>query len=172
MPSEELLRAKQAVIESRRTELANDVNSRLEDLNSLHREFANAANREDKNYWAEVIMGAEQELQTQALELERYSPQQELSAAKQEWIARRQDLVNPQTVQAAGNWHDYIVNRMGVADDSPNYFELMQTVLEPQGYEPLPTPDDVCRMTNVSPKEYNRQAMLIHAERQMGKRRD
>jgi hypothetical protein len=88
------------------------------------------------------------------------------SETKLEWARRRPDLVNhPGFAQSADAWHNYILG-LGVQDDSPEYQQMMTTALEPQGYEPMPTPDDliktmnetsrICRKDPLTAKQYNK----------------
>lgn len=82
---------------------------------------------------------------------------QGLSEAKQEWIARRQDLAAmPGASEVANAAHNHIVGTMGVTDDSPEYFELMGHALEPPSYEPMPTADDIAEACGIDADTYNR----------------
>ncbi len=56
-----------------------------------------------------------------------------------------------------------------VADDSPEYFELMKHAVEPGGdYQPAWTPDDVCKALNLKPDEYNKQLQKLWSLKQSG----
>src|SRR5262249_19126314 len=70
---------------------------------------------------------------------------------KQRWVAQRPDLAShPQFIDVAGKWHRYATEVMRVPDDSPEYVSCMNAALEPTGYEPLPTPDDVIKTINAT----------------------
>ena len=99
--------------------------------------------------------------------LQQLPQQPQYSQRKLDWAARRPDLVNhPQFAQTADAWHRYITGNMNVPDDSDDYERLMSTALEPQNYEPLPSPDELiktvnetskyCRQSPLTAKQYNK----------------
>jgi hypothetical protein len=113
--------------------------------------------RDSARYWVE----RNDALLTERAALEAtFNP--EPSQAKREWVSHRKDLVNPKSIEAAGAWHHHITNRMGIRDDSPEYFELMGHALEPSGYQPMVTPDEVCKMLNLDAGTYNKNVDRLH----------
>jgi hypothetical protein len=96
-----------------------------------------------------------------------------LSPAKQAWIARRQDLAaNPLIVQGAAYFHDYITKQMGVPDDSPQYFELMSMVVEPQNYQPMMSPTEAAKISGLDAKTYNEGVKRFLQEKAAGAHKD
>jgi hypothetical protein len=114
-------------------------------------------------------------------------PQPQFTQQELEYMRQRPDLVaNPQAVNF---YADYIQRNMGVPRtlpastdgeaprSNPQFLELMSHVVEPTGYQPLPTPDDIVhelqtnsRYANLggkfSPRDYNRGvATLIEAKK-------
>jgi hypothetical protein len=60
---------------------------------------------------------------------------------------------------------------MGLTEDSPEYFKAVEGLLQMYGkeaagvsFEPNEglTPDEVCKITGLQPKEYNRQARKMY----------
>jgi hypothetical protein len=72
-------------------------------------------------------------------------------------------------LQALAYGHDRAM-ALGIPEDSKSYFEFIDRIA-PANEAPL-TANEVCKMTGVSPREYNRQQRIINHERQTGKRRD
>jgi hypothetical protein len=94
---------------------------------------------------------------------------QGLSPAKQAWIARRQDLAaKPTAADHATRWHWHLTQNMGVPEDSENYFELMSHAMEPTGYQPQATPDDIAVECGLTADEYNEQVKRLWREKQRG----
>jgi hypothetical protein len=133
----------------------NEVADQKEQAERQAREALRQGDRETAEAWVAEADFCESEIAKITQRMERL-PQPALSEAKQAWIDQRQDLAaNPKLVELAGHAHNYITQRIGAADDSPEYFELMQHALEPPGYQPQPTPDDVCEMLGIDAKTYN-----------------
>jgi hypothetical protein len=96
-----------------------------------------------------------------------------LSNEKQAFIAKRWDIPHtPETIKTANAAHHYLVNILGYADDSPQYFDGMKHYLEPAGYQPPATADDVVKMCGIDAKTYNRNARKIYNLKSAGQYRD
>jgi hypothetical protein len=171
---DDLMELRRATIETRREMLAQEASNLAEDINRENqaaREHLKNGDTEAAQGAMENIMRLEADLQSRYLEL---GPRDEnqMSAAKQAWIARRRDLINPVTVEGAGLFHDYITKKMGVRDDSPEYFELMGHVLEPDNYQPMITPDEAAKISGVDARTYNQGVRQFMAEKAAGRHRD
>jgi hypothetical protein len=95
-------------------------------------------------------------LEQQMRELAPKLPPPQISARKQEWIARRADLAsNPVNVRNADAVHRYLTEHMNIEDDSDTYYELMSAACEPVNYQPMVSPDEVCEMVGIDAKTYN-----------------
>jgi hypothetical protein len=173
---DDLIALRQQTLQTRRDMLVQEANSLAEDIqrgNEQARELLRNGQTEAAQGVMENIMSLEADLQSRYLQLEPREQQQQMSQAKQAWIARRQDLAsNPVIAQGAALYHDYIVNKMGVPDDSPQYFELMGMVLEPQNYEPLPTPSDAARISGIDARTYNEGVKRFLSEKAAGAHKD
>jgi hypothetical protein len=174
---EEITRLKAERNETRYKEIAEDIlyhdRQRLEAEQAAQDAVARG-DTEGARYLIENAEQAEQSIARLSADLDQLDAsaggQQagQLSEAKRAWIERRQDLVNPQTIEAAGAWHNHLVGTLGYQDDSPEYFSAMQTVLEPQGYEPVITPDEVCERLGLKPEEYNKQVEKLWRRKAAG----
>ena len=61
---------------------------------------------------------------------------------------------------------------MGVPDDSPQYFELMSMVVEPQNYQPMMTPNEAAKISGLDAKTYNNGVRRFLSEKAAGSHRD
>ena len=117
---------------------------------------------------AEILARAEQA----KAKLEALKPRG-LSPAKQKWLADRWDLPQSQQMtQLATQGHAYVTQRMGLADDSPEYFQAMGHYLEAPGYQKPITPNQVCETLKLDPDEYNRQCDKLSRLKQSGSYND
>ena len=157
------------------------------DLIEQHRQATNAISQAaatgqhyDAQYQDEVAEGIEQEIQTLDLELARYEPQSgQITPAKVEFMRRydpadlnRQhwsQIPGTSNLGALGYAHDRAL-QLGIPEDSKEYFDFVAKA-GPEA-EPALTANEVCKMTGVSPREYNRQQRIIDHQRKTGQRRD
>jgi hypothetical protein len=172
---DDLVQLRQQTLQTRRDMLVQEANNIAEDIqrgNEQARELLRNGQTEAAQGVMENIMSLEADLQSRYLQLEPRGEQQ-MSQAKQEWISRRQDLAaNPVIAQGAALYHDYIVNKMGVPDDSPQYFELMGMVLEPTNYQPMMTPTEAAKISGVDARTYNQGVNRFLAEKAAGAHKD
>jgi hypothetical protein len=172
----DLMQLRQQTIANRREMVAQEAQNIADDIrrgNEQARELLRNGQTEAAQGVMENIFSLEADLQSRYLQLEPREQQQQMSQAKQEWIARRQDLAsNPIIAQGAALYHDYIVNKMGVKDDSPEYFELMSMVVEPQNYQPMMTPSEAAKISGVDARTYNQGVNRFLAEKAAGAHKD
>jgi hypothetical protein len=172
---DDLIALRQATLANQRELLVQEAElaaSEIQAQNENAREYLKQGDTENAQLTMQRIMELEQQLQERYLQL---GPQEEnpLSPAKQAWIAQRQDLAaNPVIVQGAAYFHDYITKTMGVPDDSPQYFELMSMVVEPQNYQPMMTPNEAAKISGLDAKTYNNGVRRFLSEKAAGSHRD
>jgi hypothetical protein len=116
---------------------------------------------------------------------EKFAPQQpQVSEAKQQWVERHKSFVDrygQKGIAALGYAHEYatkprdptttdnLQSGMGLQEDTPEYFEAMERLLEMYGREhglvfdpnETLTADDVVKMSGITPREYNRAAKTM-----------
>jgi hypothetical protein len=158
---------------------ANELNLQAQDL---WEQAAQADNDGDGDYAVELARMANEKNQELQSKLAQLPPQpQQFSERKMRWMQKNPEVVkHPQFAQQADAWHNYVVNNMGVPDDSDNYEELMDHALTPGGdYQSMPTPDDMIKTINetsrfcdpsrggkpLTAKDWNRQVARINKQR-------
>jgi hypothetical protein len=175
-PNDDLLALREATLANRRKTLeaeARDIHEYLAETRETALDYLKNNDLESARFSDENAIALENELNTKLIELQNAGgiPASQ-SEAKREWLARRPDLINQQTIQAAGAAHHYITQAMGVRDDSREYYELMGHAVEPAAYQPTPTPDDICRELNLNPKTYNKNVHELQRRKAAGDYRD
>jgi hypothetical protein len=162
---------------------------RVERLNEISREHAEYQQLRDEAAQHGDLDGFEifdKDCERLEQEWAQTQPQGGLSEAKAQWIAQHRSLIDrygARGINALGMAHQYATaprdpgnsgNRnqgMGLQEDTPEYFKAVEGLLEMYGkqaagisFEPNEalSADEVCKMTGLQPKEYNRQARRMY----------
>jgi hypothetical protein len=112
------------------------------------------------------------------------APQQpQWSDETRSFVARRADLIGKPnqvyrhlTNEQVGTYIDQFARAKGLQEGSPEYLELLARATDPDGYEPMPTPDDVIKTLNqtskygrdLKPKDYNKGVKRLLSEKAKG----
>ena len=191
MANDPLAQLREQTIASKRESLETEVNTLLADLEQsreLARDYLRNGDVESAKFEDEYIISKESDLQTLALELERYgggrAQEAQLTPAEQQYLAQCGDSVlrphwsglrNPDGspvigLQALGFAHDY-ARAHNIPRDSKTAFEILE-VVSPVEKSPVPTPREVCEMTGIDGKTYNRGVRELHKRKAQGDYRD
>jgi hypothetical protein len=175
-PDNELAALRERTLEHKRSMLESEAQELTEQIvegQSLAKEYLQRGDLESARIEDENVMALESDLQSRLLDLHTAGGGPPVtSAAKQQWMARRQDIVGPQNANALGAVHQHITQTMQVPDDSREYFELMSHAAEPPGYQPLITPDEVGQTLGVDAKTYNRNVRELQRRKSLGDYKD
>jgi hypothetical protein len=154
--------------ERNQNNLRYEANRLASEIAELEQQAVDADGRGESDtvdYYMADVQAKSQELGNVLAQLPQ--PQQQYSQRKLEWAQRRPEIVNsPGFGQTADAWHQYLTQVVGVQDDSDQYADMMTAALEPQGYEPVPSPDELlktinetsryCRNKPLTAKTYNK----------------
>jgi hypothetical protein len=191
---EQVARLQQQAHEREIAALETEANQLNAEANELWEQAAQADNDGDSDYAVDLVRLANQKNQELQSKLA-YLPQQDpaMSETKQKWFIDHQHLRDPN--YGSRHWannskyiseaeknavgfdnltqltYNYGRERLGYPDDSPELVSFMNEMVEPAGYQPQLTPDEVVRMTqesryakDFSGKDYNRINNKIHKQ--------
>jgi hypothetical protein len=171
--AETVARLRQQSYERQVSDLTYQADELNREINDLY-EQAVEADQNGEGDTVHFLMTEAREKEQHLVNVQQQLPQPpQYSERKLRWAQRRRELTShPQFLQTADAWHNYITGPMGVQDDSDDYERLMSTALEPQGYEPIPTPDELiktinetskyCRKDPLTAKQFNRYVEPAH----------
>jgi hypothetical protein len=144
---EQVARLQAAANESIAADRTNRINELASEVLDLWEEARTADNNGDHDSALYYSKEAGEKTRAWQQEMAQLPPEpQQLSQTKLNWMRQRGDLVSdPRFAQVADFWHRYVTGVMRIPEDSLSYVECMSRALEPENYQPFPTPDDIVR---------------------------